>query len=153
MPVVLVRHAQALPRSAWEGDDRERVLSERGRKQSRLLVAALRGYKPRRILSSPYLRCMETVGPLAKELGLEVEPEEALAEACGPDALKLVRSLAAERVVLCTHGDIIPEVLQALSVEDGLALGRNPRFAKSSAWVLDHGKGRFVKATYVRAPA
>jgi len=153
MPLLLVRHAQALSRSSWTGDDRERSLSERGRKQSQGLVQLLREFKPGRVLSSPYLRCVETVVPTATALGLQVEIEDVLAEGAGRGAVELVRSLAGDDVVLCSHGDIIPEVLGALSAEERVDVGRNPRHEKASVWVLEGRKGRFVKAKYLRPPS
>jgi len=152
MPVLLVRHAQALPRSTWKGDDRARTLSSRGRKQAQGLVPVLSEFKPHRVFSSPYLRCVETVGPLAEAIGVEVEAVESLAEGDGAAAVELVRSLARQDVLLCTHGDIIPEILAALANGDGLDLGRNPRQEKGSVWVLEARKGRFVKAKYLRPP-
>src|SRR5579864_3821639 len=83
VPVFLVRHAQALPRSGWEGDDRDRDLSKKGRRQAGGLVALLQELKPQRVLSSPYLRCTETVRPLAEALGVVVEMEDRLAEGAG----------------------------------------------------------------------
>jgi hypothetical protein len=89
------------------------------------------------------------VQPLAQDLGLKVEPSDALAEGAGPDALALVRSLHDSHVALCTHGDVIPEILVALADEDRLDLGSAPRQAKGSTWVLTSVKGRFVTARYV----
>jgi 8-oxo-(d)GTP phosphatase len=152
MPVLLVRHAQALPRSTWQGDDRARTLSARGRRQAQALVPLLSEFKPRQVFSSPYVRCVETVAPFAEATGVEVEVVEALAEGDGRAAVELVRSLARREVLLCSHGDIIPEVLAALANGDGLDLGRNPRHAKGSVWVLESRKDRFVKAKYLRPP-
>jgi 8-oxo-(d)GTP phosphatase len=152
MPVLLVRHAQALPRSTWKGDDRARVLSARGRKQAQALVPLLSEFKPRRVFSSPYLRCVETVAPLSEAIGVKVEAVEALAEGDGQDAVEMVRALVRQDVLLCSHGDIIPEILTALANGDGLDLGRAPRHEKGSVWVLETRKGRFVKAKYLRPP-
>ena len=152
MPVLLVRHAQALPRSNWEGNDRDRPLSSVGRRQSRKLVGMLRDYKPSRILSSPYVRCLDTVRPLADQLGLSVEPEDALGEGSTASAVRLAVKLAEEDVVLCSHGDVIPLVLADLDAEFGLGIGPDPRNAKASVWVCDERGGRCTTATYLKAP-
>ncbi len=149
MPVLLIRHAHAGSRSEWTGHDAERGLSDRGRKQSKRLITTLRDFEVHRILSSPYVRCMDTVAPLAAARDLKVEPVDALAEGSGPDAIDLVRALAGDNVALCTHGDVIPEVLIALDEEDGLDLGPRPRQAKGSVWVLASSKGRFDRASYI----
>ena len=57
-----------------------------------------------RILSSPYVRCVQTVEPLAAALGLEVELDERLKEGKGDAAAELLRE---DGVVCCTHGDIV----------------------------------------------
>lgn len=149
VPVILVRHGQATGRREWSGDARSRPLTEKGRRQALGLPKALQAYAPQRVLSSPYRRCVETVEPLARQLGLTVEITEALAEGSGAAALALVRALADEKVALCTHGDVIPEVLVPLADEDRLDLGHHPKQAKGCAWVLEYGKGRFLRATYL----
>src|SRR6266511_1008153 len=78
--VLLVRHARAGKRSKWEGDDRLRPLDKRGRKQAEGLVSLLAEYPIDRIASSPYLRCTQTVDPLAASRGLAVEERDELAE-------------------------------------------------------------------------
>ncbi len=149
MPVLLIRHAQAGSRKDWEGDDRARPLTNKGRKQAAGLVRELDGWAVQRVLSSPYTRCVETVKPLARELGIKVEVTDQLAEGHGAEALALVRSLATEKAALCTHGDVIPDVLVPLADEDRLDLGPRPRQAKGSVWVLEADGARFVRATYL----
>ncbi len=153
MPVLLIRHASAGARKAWDGADRDRPLTAKGARQAEALVAALDGMAPQRILCSPYIRCRQTVAPLAAHLGVGVEVMEALAEGRGPEALALVRSLADEKVALCTHGDVIPDVLVTLADEDRVDLGPRPRQAKGSVWVLEATQGHFSRATYVPPPA
>jgi 8-oxo-(d)GTP phosphatase len=149
VPIVLIRHADAGNRQDWTGDDHRRPLSSSGRRQANRLVARLRSWSPQRVLSSPYTRCVETVDPLACSLGLEVEVTKNLAEGVGAEALALLRAVADEKVALCTHGDVIAEILVALADEDRLNLGPEPRQAKGSAWVLEADGGRFFNATYV----
>ena len=149
VPVVLIRHADAGNRQDWTGDDHLRPLSSRGRGQANRLVATLRPWSPQRVLSSPYTRCVETVDPLARSLGLEVEITKNLAEGVGAEALALLRAVADEKVALCTHGDVIAEILVALADEDRLNLGPKPRQSKGSAWVLQAVNGTFLSATYL----
>jgi broad specificity phosphatase PhoE len=150
--VLLIRHAHARSRKEWAGDDVLRPLSARGEHQAGGLVELIESCAPQRVLSSPYVRCLGTVGPLAGRLSLRVEPIEDLAEGHGPAAIALVRALADEKVALCTHGDVIPDVLVALADEDRLDLGPSPRQAKGSVWILDASGGRFTKATYLPPP-
>jgi len=107
MSVILLRHASAGDRDAWVGDDRARPLDADGRAQA----AALRGaLHVTRVASSPYVRCVETVEPLAASLGLEVELDERLAEG-GSRAGALALLAELDGGVACTHGDIVEAVL------------------------------------------
>jgi 8-oxo-dGTP diphosphatase len=117
------------------------------------LVGLLTEFKPVRVMSSPYVRCVETVVPTAAALSVDIEKVDVLAEGSGLAAVELVRSLAGHDLVLCSHGDIIPEVLSALAGYEKLDVGRNPRHEKASVWVLEARKGKFVKARYLRPPS
>jgi phosphohistidine phosphatase SixA len=150
--VLLIRHAHAGSRRDPHVPDRDRHLSPKGLKQARALVKVLEAYSPQRILSSPAVRCVETVSPLAEANHLKVEEDDALAEGAGLVALALVRRVTNEKIALCTHGDVIPEILVALADEDHLDLGPRPRQAKGSAWVLEAEGSRFVKALYLDPP-
>lgn len=118
-PLVLIRHGSAGDREAWTGNDRERPLDERGRRQAERLVSALAPYDIERVLSSPALRCVQTVEPLASHLGVEIESRRELMEgASREEALALVDELVGSAAALCTHGDVVFELLG-----DGLKKG------------------------------
>jgi 8-oxo-dGTP diphosphatase len=157
MPLLLVRHAKAGNRQDWAGDDRLRPLSAAGARQADELARRLAGYRPSRILSSPYVRCRDTVAPLAEQVAVTVEDVPELAEGHSREAVALIRGLAAnvdgasDAIVICSHGDVIPEVLDHFAVEDGLDLGPAPRCAKGSTWVLKVKDGRLVGASYLAA--
>ena len=159
--LLVVRHGTAGSRSRWTGPDHLRPLDRKGRRQAEGLVIAWTGAKlPRvqQVLSSPYLRCVQTVEPLAGRAGLPVEEERALAEGHEAQAIGLARGLlgapkpprAGSRgrmVVLCTHGDIVPALLEQAAA-DGVDLGTDARWAKGSAWLLEGADGRFTAAHY-----
>jgi broad specificity phosphatase PhoE len=136
MPLLLVRHGHAGRRSAFKGDDRLRPLSKRGAAQAVVLVPILSRYRPQRILSSPYLRCRETVEPTAEALSLPVETLDELAEGNGAAAERLIRRMAGQSAVLCTHGDVATAVLEWLVAEGG-ARPDQERLQKGDAWVID----------------
>ncbi len=109
---VLLRHARAGDRDEWSGDDRLRPLDRKGRKQARLLVDRLADQELDRIVSSPSVRCVETVRPLAEQRGLDLEERAELAEgAAREDVLALLDELGPAVSILCTHGDVIWDVL------------------------------------------
>ena len=147
--LLLVRHAHALPRKEWASADHLRTLSEQGKRQAAGLIMVAGGFAPvTRVLSSPYTRCVQTVTPLAGERGLEIELSDDLVEGQSSAAVKLVRALAGMDVAVCTHGDVIAEILVTLADEDRVDLGPNPRQAKGSVWSLEGAEGEFSSARY-----
>lgn len=154
MPLLLVRHAKAGNRQKWDGPDHVRPLSKKGWKQAEGLVDALSEFEIESLLSSPFVRCVQTVEPLARALGLEIERTDLLAEGASPsDVVGLARSLVPKTAVLCTHGDVIPDLLGGLALTEGLELPRDYPFAKGSTWVLEADPGgRFTKARYLAPP-
>ena len=144
MAILLVRHATAGERHDWVGDDELRPLDERGRRQAQALVAQLAGFPVDRVLSSPSLRCVQTVEPLARARGLVVEDTQALAEGHDQEAVALVGELAGTNTVLCTHGDLVPPILDAYLPGDDHQQSR-----KGSTWALelagpDRGEHRYL---------
>jgi broad specificity phosphatase PhoE len=151
MTLYLVRHAQAGSRSDWRGDDRTRPLTSSGRHQAADLVGTFAEMGIEKIMTSPFVRCVETVAPLAARLGLPNLVTEALAEGPHEQALQLARNLADEDVMFCSHGDIIPALLDTFAYLDGLDLGRTPKCQKGSVWALEPAAdfASFVRAQYI----
>jgi 8-oxo-dGTP diphosphatase len=150
MDVFVVRHAKAGSRRKWDGDDTLRPLSRNGRPEAEGLVALLGESGVTRVLTSPYTRCVQTVEPLAKALGLKVEIADDLTE--GADwthALKLAERATAP-IVLCSHGDVIGDLMHQLS-KRGVPLD-DDRIEKGSTWVLQVEGGDVVRARYVPPP-
>lgn len=115
------------------------------------LVALWRDQPLKRVLSSPFVRCRQTVEPLASALGLEVEDAIELAEGNAAQALELIHGLRGEDAALCTHGDVVPDVLQHLEAE-GVHILAEWKWRKASTWVLHTEDGEFTRATYVPRP-
>lgn len=145
----LVRHAKAGSRERWTATDRDRPLTAPGRIQADAL-ARLLGPTTRRISSSPYVRCVETVAPLAEALGLRVEEEDRLAEGADP-AWALAQLAAEPGTVLCTHGDIMASVVIGLADAHLPMLG-GMQWAKAGTWVFDVSGGRIVGGRYLPPP-
>jgi 8-oxo-(d)GTP phosphatase len=152
MPLLLVRHGHAGRRSAYKGDDRLRPLSKRGLDQARDLVPYLSVYRPQRILSSPFVRCCETVRPTAEALALAVESIDELAEGRGADAVRLLQRMAGESAVLCTHGDVAAEVLDVLTPEGSHSETRSLRLQKGDFWVIQSIGSSLAIVEHIRLP-
>lgn len=146
--IFLVRHAHAGKRSEWEGDDTVRPLSERGEAQAVALTLLLADRKVRKVVSSPYVRCLQTVEPIATEAGVEVVPDERLAEGADPEAaLALLLSLDGHHGVACSHGDLIPVLLRRL-VELGMTADGPLLDQKGSVWTIHTRDGKPTKGRY-----
>lgn len=148
----LIRHGAAGDRSKWTGPDRERPLTKKGRRQAEGIAEALGTVGVERILSSPYVRCLQTVEPLGALLGMEVEAHRALAE--DPDRgelAELLDDVAGSATVLCTHGDVIPPLLERLQWMGTMFRSRYAA-KKGSTWSVSHDGDGFTDAVYWDPP-
>jgi len=147
--IALVRHAAAGVRRAV--DDESRALTPKGRAQAAGLVGQLAAVPLERVLSSPYLRCRQTVEPLAAARGLAVADLEALAEGhSARDVLELLPDLDPGGAALCSHGDVIGAVVREL-VGLGLVRPADARYSKGSTWLLELEGSRVTSARYLPA--
>jgi 8-oxo-dGTP diphosphatase len=147
----IVRHADAGSRRGWAGDDDLRPLNKKGRRQAAGLVEILAEKEITRLVSSPAVRCVETLDPVAAHLGLAVETDRRLAEGGrGDDALTLAHELAAvdDLGVLCSHGDVIPDLLSELKVR-GTVFHHELTWPKGSAWVLSGNGTAWTDADFL----
>jgi 8-oxo-dGTP diphosphatase len=151
--IYLVRHAKAGERNVWEGDDHLRPLSGRGHLQARGLLDVLEDAQFDRLLSSPFVRCMETVVPISGARGVAIEPVEVLAEGAAlEEVLALVRKHTAHGAVFCTHGDVIPMLLEHYA-NNGVDIGTTPQWPKGSTWALEtDATGEVTSVRYLPPP-
>jgi 8-oxo-dGTP diphosphatase len=147
--LLVVRHADALSRHGWRPDDRLRPLTEKGFAQARGLVDLLADERIEVVVSSPAVRCLQTVEPLAEARGLTVVLDNALWEGM---PLAPVRRLAGDldHAVLCCHGDLIPALIDQLIAEGMEAVDRDAK--KGSTWVLERDGATFTRGSYLPAP-
>ena len=93
------------------------------------------------ILSSPFRRCVQTVEPLAEELGLFVLADERFT----PDrSVKAVRKAFAEvnaNSVVCSHGEVIARLFDV-----------PVRCAKGAFWIVERRSDKFIPSHYIEAP-
>ncbi len=152
MTIYLLRHAKAGSRSDFFGADWLRPLTSSGQAQARELIGVYQSATFSRVLASPYVRCMETVVPLAAAHRVPIEPNDGLEEGAALDAaLELMQEHATEGAVLCSHGDVIPLVLEHL-LHQGVDLGPAPRCEKGSTWEISGDIGPAATATYWSPP-
>ena len=144
----LVRHADAGARGVV--DDAQRALSKKGRAQSERIATYLQDAAIAEIVSSPYTRCVETVTPLSMTIGIGIALDDSLGEGAGPGpAIERIEAISTP-TVMCSHGDVIGEVM-ALLARRGIDLDSD-RLAKASTWELTVAGGAITGAHYVPPP-
>jgi 8-oxo-(d)GTP phosphatase len=139
-PFILLRHAKALSRLGWTGDDAARPLDKQGTADATLLATLLACFAPggslasrATVVSSPTVRCLDTVRPYADLTGSPVRQEEslrALSRTASADPSPLIQALIAGRepAIVCAHRENLPFLLDgALVVTDGSLLPSSAR--------------------------
>jgi 8-oxo-dGTP diphosphatase len=133
--IYLVRHAKAGERRLWESDDEARPLSKLGHRQSEAIAERLVGKGATSLHSSPYVRCVQTLEPLATRLDVEIRHDDRLVEGAPFEPVLELLAEADSGAVLCSHGDIVGDVIQALH-RRGMEVKSAPDWRKGSIWVL-----------------
>lgn len=120
-PLIILRHAHALPRADYKGEDGKRPLLPEGKKQAKALVKLLAAYGPKRVFTSPWRRCRDTIAPYARTHRYKIIERGQLSEvgnAKGPKrTAKVARKLFsdARSSVLCTHRPTLPTITAVLA--------------------------------------
>ncbi len=148
----VVRHAKAGSRSNWPEDDRLRPVGKKGQKQAEALVSVLEPFPISAVFSSPFLRCVQTVEPLARVRKLPVKQTSMLAEGHGlAGAMQVMGHPKLDHAVLSTHGDIVWELVDELVKQRVIKPGTGG-FDKGSTWVVELEDGSFTRARFIPAP-
>lgn len=155
--LLIVRHGTAGSKKRFKGDDRNRPLDKHGRAQAELLVGQLLAFGPTSVYAADRLRCIQTIEPLADELGVEISVEPALTE----EAYWQDRDKARQRVleiapsdgtpVICTQGKVIPDLIQWWCERDRVKPDKS-RNGKGSTWVLSMHGGKLIDADHIARP-
>lgn len=141
--LILVRHAHAGDKRLWPFGDVDRPLSTRGEQQAQGIAQLLSDLPVRRLLTSPYRRCRQTLEPLCDVLGLPSVDEECLAPSSDPQALDaLLRAPGNEGALLCTHGELLGGLLDLWRSTGEVAVPPTPETtAKGGSWILEESSG------------
>jgi 8-oxo-(d)GTP phosphatase len=154
MWLVIARHGHAGRRDQWRGDDSLRPLDARGLRQAAHLAELLEPLGPIRLVSSPYLRCTQTLEPLAQKVSTPIELAHALVPDADPQAtLAFIRELTAvdapSGTVVCTHGEVLATMLTRLASQDRTKLVRRAPGSKGCAWVLEFDRAKLSSSRYI----
>jgi 8-oxo-dGTP diphosphatase len=148
-PLVVLRHAWALDRDAWDDDDEERPLTEYGEQQAGQVVPVLASYGVERLVSSSSRRCWTTVAPYGVVSGMDIEVTDALNEVHWTDEAvdAEVEGVVAGRqaTVVCSHRKVLPRLFEALHLDP-------PELDKAAMVVVHHRRGRITAIERIPAP-
>lgn len=146
-PLVVVRHAKAVPRKQWSKADWRRPLDERGARESAALVPLLRAYAVERVVTSSATRCILTVKPYARSAKLKIHSTAVLSEEGFEDrphaAAKRFAAILShgDAAAVCTHGPVLPPLLTRLAeLADPKLPGVREALATSARENLEKGE-------------
>jgi phosphohistidine phosphatase SixA/8-oxo-dGTP pyrophosphatase MutT (NUDIX family) len=148
-PLVILRHAKAVKRSDFTGKhDSDRPLSGRGRRQAKIIAEALEAYGIEQVISSPMLRCQETVKRFVKQLSTTPILIDAISESGyeqSPQHLDPAIELAMKDpapTVLCSHRPVLDAILEAVATAGGIS----PAERTEGIWSTKLSPGSFFVA-------
>lgn len=127
--LILLRHGKAVGRGGWKGPDASRPLVDRGVAQAAALVDTLTAWAPKRIVSSPAVRCVTTVTPLAAATGIPIKRADGISQDTWEAGTHQVRRVVGKRVaagksaVICSHGPVLPEIVREIALATATPLG------------------------------
>ena len=147
-PFILLRHAKAVTRDEWQGEDDDRPLDSYGQNQAKRLLAMYQVFNLEQIHSSDAVRCYDTVVAIAKGLNIKLEVTGKLSEDTykkdkekafdyAKDLIKLNKS-----VLLCSHNPILPKMLNKLTKKSEVDADEG-KLLPADGWVI-HRIGKEV---------
>lgn len=118
--IIALRHGKATPPEQWAGPDATRPLLPRGETQAMSVAPAIAAFRPAKLVSSTAVRCVSTIGPAARITGLDVAQNDAISQDAYTSRGDAVRAAVAKRLgkrqstVFCSHGPVLPQIIQAV---------------------------------------
>ena len=133
--VIALRHGKAVPPASWDGPDSTRPLLHRGLEQARNIAPGIAAWAPKKLVSSPAVRCLATIQPIAALLGLEIKRNPGISQDAYEEGHSSVRKIVHKRlarrssVVFCSHGPLIPEIIDEVAGATGTTIDARMRRA------------------------
>lgn len=152
--LIILRHTKALERGDWDDLDSKRTLDEKGLQQAANLITHLAPFAIDEIYSSDYLRCVQTVTPLAdvrnlriteipnlNEENFEIDPERSISFA---NAVKQDE----KNILLCSHNPVIPTMLRGI-LNTKLKNKDLIKLEPGDAWIVHRVRGEIVALDFL----
>jgi 8-oxo-dGTP diphosphatase len=152
--LILLRHAPATSRIGWFGYDGERTLTEEGKKVAQRLVPLLSAFGPKRIVTSPWKRCVDTVAPFAKKKKLKIIERFQLSERKNSNRPKSTENVVRDEIfetknsLICSHRPALPSILDEVAKRANVAASLQLHQARS----LKPGDFAVVRLTKAKKP-
>ena len=157
-PLVLLRHAKAVRREDWDGDDGDRPLDVVGQRQAKRLLPLYLPYGLKEIHTSDAMRCLETIQPIARSLDIKTIASKDLSEygyAIDKElSLIYVQELFESNVpaLICSHNPVIPKLVKKVLGKKNFKQ-LDEKLSPCDAWVLHHRDGEIVAVDWIQGPA
>lgn len=155
--MVLLRHAKAVKRSDWNGDDSDRPLITEGQVMAKKLVPHLEMYNINEIHTSDAYRCMSTVEPFHEKFGtIKVVTDQLSEYAFQKDdmlAVSYIKQLAkfGGNYLICSHNPILPLMVdQIVKYPEDFDLDNE--LHPGDAWIVHHRGGKVFAVNFLKAP-
>ena len=156
-PFILLRHAKAVTREEWQGDDDDRPLDSLGQNQANRLLAIYQVYNIEQIHTSDAIRCYDTVDPMVKGLGIRLEVTGKLSESTykkdKEKAFDYAKDLIKEdaRILLCSHNPILPKMFNKLTKKLDVDADEG-KLSPADAWVIHRNGKEIIQIDRIDAP-
>jgi len=156
-PLVLLRHAKAVRREDWDGDDGDRPLDVVGQRQAKRFLPLYLPYALKEIHTSDAMRCLETVQPIARSLQIKTVASKDLSEygyAIDKElSLIYVQELFESNVaaLICSHNPVIPKLVKKILGKKNFKQ-LDGKLSPGEAWILHHRDGEIVAVDWIEAP-
>ena len=159
--LVLLRHAKALPRVEWEGEDEDRPLNYLGQRQAQKMAMQFADFGLKKIYTSDAVRCLDTIKEMSEALDLELEITKHLSEyvyrkkpSRAIDYAKeiLYADVKAERdILVCSHNPVLPAMLERL-LKHSKVKPDVDHLKPGEAWVLIFKGKKCIQVSHLSAP-
>ena len=156
-PLIMLRHAKALAREEWQGEDEDRPLEQLGQQQARRMLSLYQVYGLTEIHTSDAVRCHDTVEQMAHALKISLTITNKVSEYTWKKnkekAIDYAKDLIKvnEPVILCSHNPVLPRMMEKLTKKIDFDYPSN-KLEPGESWILHHNKKEVLQIDRLEAP-
>lgn len=156
-PFILLRHAKAIERTDWAGEDTDRPLSSVGERQAKRLLSTLQPFGVEEIHSSSAVRCYETITPMARSLNIDFFFTDSLSEDVHRKdktrPVKYIERLLVNNypILICSHNPVLPNVVSGFVEKFGVEIDET-KLEPGDSWVIHHIEREVVAIEFLPGP-